>query len=101
MSKTALDARTRSRLACQSCRERKARFRFRGHVRSDRDHTLCFECFGSERERQRARLLAGVARPERPSVAVGVAVVSDRGVAHRRAMLTHLSDVSARRSVRP
>ena len=44
---------------CQGCRGRKARFRYRGAVRADRDHTLCFECFRSERERLRARALAG------------------------------------------
>ena len=45
------------RRQCEKCRERKARFRYRGEVRADRDHTLCFECFRSERDRRRARLL--------------------------------------------
>ena len=43
---------------CVSCRARKARFRYRGVVKADRDHTLCFECYRSERQRSRARLLA-------------------------------------------
>jgi hypothetical protein len=33
---------------CAACQERKARFRYRGEVRADRDHTLCFECYRGE-----------------------------------------------------
>ena len=40
---------------CLACRERKARFRYRGEVRADRHHTLCFECFRSETNRSRHR----------------------------------------------
>jgi hypothetical protein len=47
-------SRARRRL-CVECLHRRARFRFRGAVRADRDHTLCFRCFRSERERRRAR----------------------------------------------
>ena len=43
---------------CEGCGARKARFRYRGVVKADRDHTLCFECYRSERDRRRARLLA-------------------------------------------
>ena len=57
MSFAAAHESKRARHACQSCRSRKARFRYRGSVRADRDHTLCFECYRSERERQRARRL--------------------------------------------
>jgi hypothetical protein len=46
-----------ARRACQLCRDRKARFRYRGEVRADRDHVLCFECYRSERNRRRAQLL--------------------------------------------
>jgi hypothetical protein len=45
--------------ACEACRARKARFQFRGTVRADRDHTLCFACFRAERERGRARNIVG------------------------------------------
>ena len=45
------------RKLCQGCHERKARFQYRGIVRADRDHTLCFECYRSERDRQRSRSL--------------------------------------------
>jgi hypothetical protein len=50
------------RKLCQRCHERKARFQYRGIVRADRDHTLCFECYRSERERQRSRSLLDRAR---------------------------------------
>jgi len=55
------------RKLCQRCHERKARFQYRGIVRADRDHTLCFECYRSERERQRARSLSPISlRPLHP-----------------------------------
>jgi hypothetical protein len=37
-----------ARKLCAGCLERKARFRFRGEVRADRDHTLCFECYRAQ-----------------------------------------------------
>ena len=43
---------------CLSCQERKARFRYRGVVKADRFHTLCFRCYRAELDRVRARLLA-------------------------------------------
>ena len=52
-----------SKHLCQRCSDRKARFRYRGAVRADRHHTLCFECFRSERERLRSRLLAEIPAP--------------------------------------
>jgi hypothetical protein len=54
------------RHTCSLCRTRRARFKYRGEVRADRDHNLCFKCFRAETNRQRARLLASVvARPVR------------------------------------
>ena len=50
---------------CEACRERKARFQYRGVVKADRAHTLCFACFRSERDRLRARAL--VTEPSRAS----------------------------------
>lgn len=44
----------RSRRLCVECREHQARFQYRGRVRADRDHTLCFRCFRAEVDRQRA-----------------------------------------------
>lgn len=41
------------RHTCSSCRARRARFRYRGAVRADRDHDLCFRCFRALRNRMR------------------------------------------------
>ena len=60
MSFAAAHQSKRTRQTCQSCLDRKARFSFNGSVRADRDHTLCFECYRSERERQRAMRLSEV-----------------------------------------
>jgi hypothetical protein len=49
------------RRACIECRVQPALFQYRGRVRADRDHTLCFRCFRSEVQRQRARRLAASA----------------------------------------
>ncbi len=38
--------RVRYRL-CRECSERRARYRYRGAVKADRDHTLCFRCHRS------------------------------------------------------
>jgi hypothetical protein len=50
------------RRICHSCQRRKARFQYRGQVRADRHHDLCFECFRAERNRQRVRLMTGRVR---------------------------------------
>ena len=46
------------RHTCLGCRQHPARFRFRGEVRADRDHNLCFRCYRAEVNRQRARSMA-------------------------------------------
>jgi len=82
---------------CQSCQGREARFRYRGEVRADRDHTLCFECYRSERDRRRAQRLLEFERleavlaplPLRPTLP-GKSTLTERAVAHRRTMLAHL-----------
>lgn len=82
---------------CQRCRDRKARFQYRGEVRADRDHTLCFECYRSERERRRAQVLVDIETP-RPlrSPFSNAPLVSERQVAHRTVMLAHLDTQRAR-----
>ena len=45
----------RLRHLCTVCRERHARFAYHGIVKADRTHTLCFQCYRSELNRQRAR----------------------------------------------
>jgi hypothetical protein len=85
---------------CQACRERKARFQYRGVVKADRTHTLCFACFRSERDRQRARGLAASARngaqtAERQRILAPLGatatVMTPAQRAHRARMLAHLT----------
>ena len=49
------------RHTCRQCRAHPARFRYRGVVRADRDHELCFRCFRAAVNHLRARRLAEVA----------------------------------------
>ncbi len=58
MSSAAMHLSREIRKLCERCWERKARFRYRGVVRADSDHRLCFECFRSERDHRRAHSLA-------------------------------------------
>ena len=51
------------RHVCLECYAHPARFQYRGQVRADRDHTLCFRCFRAHIERTRARLLFDISRP--------------------------------------
>lgn len=71
MSCSAIRQVSGSRKLCQRCCDRKARFRYRGSVRADRDHTLCFECYRSERDRQRSRALTNIQQKSAFSEAVG------------------------------
>ena len=49
----------RIRLAhrCVECRRRRSLFRYRGVVKADSDHTLCFQCYRGLRDRLRGRRL--------------------------------------------
>jgi len=89
MSLTAAHESKRARRICQCCRKRKARFQYRGRVRADRDHVLCFECYRSERERRRAKLSA-VAAPGMLESLLSRPALTTREIAHRRRMLQHL-----------
>lgn len=51
------------RHVCLECRSHPARFQYRGEVRADRDHTLCFRCYRAELNRARARRLSEVISP--------------------------------------
>ena len=44
-----------SRTRCAGCRERKARFRYRGEVRADRDQPLRFQCYRAQLNGLRSR----------------------------------------------
>ncbi len=83
---------------CASCQQRKARFRYRGEVRADRDHTLCFECHRSEVNRARARLLAD--RAESGNARARLARLSTtrrfaRQIVVRQLLQHHGSDLAA------
>jgi hypothetical protein len=80
------------RTLCAACTDRKARFRHRGEVRADRDHTLCFECYRGELNRVRAqRLTADRHRPAGgPTALASWRDLDDRRRAHRQRMLDHL-----------
>ena len=86
---------------CAACRERKARFRYRGEVRADRDHTLCFECHRAEVNRARAHRMTDWAGTRPPRSLFGGAghitprALNPRQIAHRQRMLDHLLSVSA------
>ena len=90
MSRSAArESRQRQRL-CETCRQRKARYRFRGRVRADRQHTLCFACFRSLRDRHHAQSRvdhAALRSPFRPPL-------TPRQIAHRRTMLVHLETLN-------
>src|SRR3954454_12159057 len=106
MSSRSSDRSRATRKLCQTCRDRKARFRFRGEVRADRDHTLCFECFRAQRERNRAAALADAGRtlltdaaPVAPLGTLFGSLAQARTlnaaeIEHRRRMLTHLHGLS-------
>jgi len=84
----------RFRTLCAACRAPKARFRYRGHIRADRDHTLCFECYRGALNRARARRLIApvVHSPLRSALDQRERVngEGERQVAHRQRMLAHL-----------
>lgn len=86
MSFTAAHESKQARRSCQACHDRKARFRFRGRVRADRDHVLCFACFRAQRDRHRAQGIRAICA----SLAERRPALTDRQVAHRHQMLIHL-----------
>ena len=97
----------RLRILCAACQERKAKFRYRGEVRSDPDHTLCFECYRGEINRARARrLIQTETQPRIRSLfgyqqATGGRLLDDRQLAHRQRMLDHLRQSSVACSACP
>ena len=88
----------RFRVLCAACRERKARFRYRGEVRADRDHTLCFECYRRELDRLRARRFAQQPALLSSALLLESRILDERQLSHRQRMLSHLQHS---RSVRP
>lgn len=88
-----------SKHRCQGCAARKARFQYRGRVRADRHHTLCFECYRSARDRQRAQRLALLPVRAYPFAqpADSASALTPGQVAHRVRMLRHLEEKSRSR----
>lgn len=86
----------RLKTSCASCRARKALFRYRGEVRADRDHTLCFECYRAELNRARAKRLneppaqRQIVPPLSHDDGLASRTSSNQQVAHRQRMLDHL-----------
>lgn len=82
---------------CAACQERKARYQYQGHIRADRTHVLCFQCFRAERERMRAWQLANEPQPLLPWRSKRTLTLSE--IEHRRRMLAYqesLATVAAR-----
>ncbi len=100
MSQSAARESREVRRRCQGCQARRAKFRYRGEVRADRDHTLCFECFRSERDRRRATLLAELpaAGCRVPSSPRRDRSLTPAQLAHRWRMLGHLQPRAAQAS---
>jgi hypothetical protein len=92
MSSTAPRESKKTRRTCESCRQRKARFRYRGVVKADRDHTLCFECFRSARDSGRAQALSG-SPSHRPFLTPPWTErrLTNREAEHRQTMFAHLA----------
>lgn len=45
---------------CVECREHRAIFRFRGRLRRDKKHNLCFQCFRSQQDSLRSARLTEI-----------------------------------------
>jgi hypothetical protein len=50
----------KSKKLCIECQQRLSRFRFRGMVKRDDDHQLCFYCFRGQKDRLRELIRAGI-----------------------------------------
>ena len=90
MSRSAARESRQIQRLCETCRQRKAKYRFRGHVRADRQHILCFACFRSLRDRHHAQPRVdypALRSPFRPPL-------TPRQIAHRRTMLVHLETLN-------
>ena len=91
---------------CLACRERRPLFSYRGVVKADRHHNLCFECYRAELNRLRARRLGAAAagitpanpRPAPSKLATDrAALLLELSVRRRRAqmMARHVLDLPA------
>lgn len=85
-----------------------ARYRYRGRVRADRTHTLCFECYRASLNRFRAKAGgAALAWREAPAPVRGrdvrdrEALMSDLALRRRRAILNARRAIEGRPVARP
>jgi len=76
---------------CLACGRRRALFSYRGVVKADRDHNLCFECYRAEVNRLRARRFGTVTAD---SAMASPSLRPSQTVADRGALL---ADIAARR----
>ena len=76
---------------CADCRQRKAKYQYRGQVRADRQHVLCFQCFRAARERQRAQLLQ--VQPAQAALPFGSRSLTAAQIHHRERMLAYLQSL--------
>ena len=88
MSMTARHESKKAHFQCQRCRDWKARSQHRDLRRAS---TLCFECYRSERERQRAEALAGIKPRTLRSPFKSRPALTERQILHRRRMFNHLT----------
>jgi hypothetical protein len=73
---------------CLACGERRPLFFYRGVVKADRDHNLCFECYRAEVNRLRARRFGVVAAG---STIANPRPLPSKAVADRAALLAELA----------
>ena len=87
---------------CASCLDRRAKYQYRGHVRADRQHVLCFQCYRAARERLRAQQLSKLPFEATAPLDVPLGVRAhgtpaasrlDAQLEHRKRMLAHLESV--------
>jgi hypothetical protein len=85
---------------CAACRDRKAKYHNRGHLRAGPQHVLCFQCFRSAREQIRARQLAEGVPSRRLSVSARLGPsapppsLTRAQIHHRERMLAHLQSTA-------
>ncbi len=93
MSQSSAHASRQVRRLCQQCHGRRALFQYRGEVRADRHHTLCFACYRAERDRMRAAALAArvAALEVFPAPAAQLRAPTSAQTGHRRRMPAHLA----------
>lgn len=81
---------------CAACGSRPARFQYRGIVKADRSHTLCFQCFRAAVNR--VRLALRMVEPQRPAaIAPGPRAPRLRGAPQDEANAAKYDELARRR----